>query len=84
MVQWLRHFQRTGPGFDPWLGNYIPHTSTKSSCAATKHPHYRKEDGRPGAGKISKLILNFFFFLRDGKRQLLRYLFLGLSWQSSG
>jgi len=21
-----------GPGFDPWLGNWIPHAATKRSC----------------------------------------------------
>ena len=30
-----------GPGFDPWLGNWIPHAITKSFHAATinKIPH---------------------------------------------
>ena len=28
--------QCKGPGFIPWLGNWIPHSATKSSHAATK------------------------------------------------
>ena len=30
------HSQCRGPGFNIWLGNWIPHASTKSSRAATK------------------------------------------------
>ena len=31
--------QCTGPWFDPWLGNYIPHAATKSLHVTTKTRH---------------------------------------------
>ena len=30
--------QCRGPGYNPWLGNYIPHAAAKSFCASTKDP----------------------------------------------
>ena len=33
--------QCRGSGFNPLSGNYIPHTTTKSSHAATKDPAFR-------------------------------------------
>ena len=38
--------QCRGPRSDPWSGNYIPHTSTESSHAATKDPADHNEDQR--------------------------------------
>ena len=46
-----------GPRFDPWSGNWIPHTATKGLHAAARAPAFRSEDGsqvpqlRPGAAE---------------------------------
>ena len=40
------HSQCREPGFDPWLGNLIPHAATESLHAATKDPTCRNKDGR--------------------------------------
>ena len=36
--------QCRGPGFDPWLGNWIPHAATKNSRDATKSLHAATKD----------------------------------------
>ena len=36
--------QCRGPGFNPWLGNWIPHAETKSSNAAIKDPACCNQD----------------------------------------
>ena len=37
-------FQYIRPGFEPWLGNYFPHATIKSSKATTKDPVCHHQD----------------------------------------
>ena len=38
------HSQCRGPGFDPWSGKSVPHTATRSVCAATEGAGCSNED----------------------------------------
>lgn len=45
VVQWLEpRFPNAGLGFDPWLGNWIPHVAPRSSHAAAKDSVCRNWD----------------------------------------
>ena len=45
------HSQCRGSGFNPWLGNWTSHTTTKSLHAATKYPRSHVLQLRPGTAK---------------------------------
>ena len=70
VVQWLRLCapNAEGPGFNPWSGNQVPHTTIRSLhaavkikilCATNKTQHIAKKKKKPS--KISKLEYRFRF-----------------------